>query len=141
LLVSLVLAVGIVWLALHSRYLPFVFFTDRLGQVITISELLMPASMAVVAVRMQRCEIQAFINDARSLSSDPAVEQERLTSLHAHARCVAGLQFESDRTGNCSPRHRCSEICPTWGKLYRNSHFGKHFGAKKLWFSGLSQGF
>jgi hypothetical protein len=34
-----------------------------------------------------------------------------------------------------------SELCPTWGKLYRNSHFGKHFGAKNLRFSGLSAGF
>ena len=31
--------------------------------------------------------------------------------------------------------------CPTWGKLYRNSHFGTHFGPKNLGFSGLSLGF
>ena len=36
---------------------------------------------------------------------------------------------------------RCSRVCPTWGKLYRKSHFGKHFKPKKLRFSGLSLGF
>lgn len=87
LLVSLVLAVGIVWLALRSRYVPYVVVADRLGQAITIP--LTPASMPVVAARMERWEIEAFIRDARSVSSYPAVEQERLASLHAHARGAA----------------------------------------------------
>jgi type IV secretion system protein VirB5 len=84
LLVSLVLTVGIVWLALRSRYVPYVVVTDRLGQAIT--KPLTPASMLIVAARMERWEIQAFINDARSVLSDPAVEQERLASLHAQRR-------------------------------------------------------
>ena len=29
-------------------------------------------------------------------------------------------------------------VCPTWSKLYRNGHFGAHFGPKNLRFSGLS---
>lgn len=89
LLVSLVLAVGIVWLALRSRYVPYVVVTDRLGQAMTIPEPLTPASMPVVAARMEHWEVEAFIRDARSVSSDPAVEQERLASLHAHARGAA----------------------------------------------------
>ena len=32
-------------------------------------------------------------------------------------------------------------VCPTWGKLYRNGHFGAHFGPRNLRFSGLSWGF
>jgi hypothetical protein len=24
------------------------------------------------------------------------------------------------------------QVCPTWGKVYRNSHFGKHFATKNL---------
>src|SRR5260370_3852517 len=32
-------------------------------------------------------------------------------------------------------------VCPTWGKLYLNGHFGAHFGPKNLRFSGLSAGF
>ncbi len=45
LLISLVLAVGIVWLALRSRYVPYVVVTDRLGQAITIPKPFMPASL------------------------------------------------------------------------------------------------
>ncbi len=89
LLISLVLAVGIVWLALRSRYVPYVVVTDRLGQAITIPKPLTPASMPVVAARMERWEIEAFIRNARSVSSDTAVEQERLASLHAHAQSAA----------------------------------------------------
>jgi type IV secretion system protein TrbF len=89
LLVSLVLAIGVVWLALRSRYVPYVVVTDQLGQAMTIPKPLTPASMPVVAARMERWEIQAFINDARSVSSDAAVEQDRLASLHEHTRGAA----------------------------------------------------
>jgi hypothetical protein len=34
-----------------------------------------------------------------------------------------------------------SGVCPTWGQLYRNGHFGTHFGLKNLRFSGLAAGF
>jgi len=86
LVVKIVLAVGIAWVALRSRYVPYVVVTDRLGQAITIPNPLILASMPVVAARMERWEIRAFINDSCSVSSDPAVEQQRLASLHAHAR-------------------------------------------------------
>jgi len=36
--IGLVLAVGIVWLALRSRYVPYVVVTDRLGQAMTIPD-------------------------------------------------------------------------------------------------------
>jgi type IV secretory pathway TrbF-like protein len=89
LLTGLVLAVGMVWLSLRSRYVPYVVVTDRLGQALTIPEPLTPASMPVVAARMERFEVEAFIRDAREVTSDPAVEQERLAALHAHARGAA----------------------------------------------------
>jgi type IV secretion system protein VirB5 len=63
--------------------------TDRLGQAMTIPAPLTPASMPVVAARMEHWEVGAFIRDARSVSSDAAVEQERLAALHAHARGAA----------------------------------------------------
>ena len=94
-LVSLVLAVGMVRLALRSRYVPYVVVTDRLGQAITIPEPLTPMSAPVVAARMERWEVEAFIRAARAVSSDPAVQQERLASLHAHAR-VAADRFLDD---------------------------------------------
>ena len=89
LLATIILAAGMVWLSARSRYVPYVVVTDRLGQAMTIPEPLTPASMPVVAARMEHWEVEAFIRDARSVSSDPAVEQERLASLHAHARAAA----------------------------------------------------
>ena len=86
---TIILAAGMVWLSARSRYVPYVVVTDRLGQAITIPAPLTPASMPVVAARMERFEVEAFIRDARSVSSDPAVEQERLASLHARARGAA----------------------------------------------------
>ena len=89
LVVSVMLAAGMVWLSARSRYVPYVVVTDRLGQAMTIPEPLTPASAPVVAARMERFEVEAFIRAARSVSSDAGVEQERLASLHAHAQGAA----------------------------------------------------
>ena len=86
LLATIILAAGMIWLSARSRYVPYVVVTDRLGQAMTIPATLTPASMPVVAARMEHWEVGAFIRDARSVSSDAAVEQERLASLHGHAR-------------------------------------------------------
>jgi type IV secretion system protein VirB5 len=89
LVVSVILAAGMVWQSARSRYVPYVVVTDRLGQAMTIPAPLTPASMPVVAARMEHWEVGAFIREARSVSSDAAVEQERLAALHAHARGAA----------------------------------------------------
>ena len=49
------------------------------------------------------------------------------------AGSIYAWRSEADSNSRCR--------CPTWGKLYRNSHFGTHFGPKNLGFSGLSLGF
>src|SRR5229473_2984140 len=84
--VSLVLAAGIVWQSARSRYVPYVVVTDRLGQAMTIPAPLTPASMPMVAARMEHWEVGAFIRDARSVSSDAAVEFERHAALNEHSR-------------------------------------------------------
>jgi type IV secretion system protein VirB5 len=110
--IGLVLAVGIVWLALRSRYVPYVVVTDRLGQAMTIPEPLTPASMPVVAARMEHWEVEAFIRDARSVSSDSAVEEERLAALHAHARGAAD-RFLDDYFHSDSFAHNPFQIART----------------------------
>ena len=45
--------------------------------------------------RMKRYEIAAFVRDARSVSSDPAVEQRMLNDLLAHADGAANKFLES----------------------------------------------
>ncbi len=87
--VALILAGGIVWLATRSRYIPYVVEVDKLGYALTIPQPLTATVMPDVMARMERDEIAAFIRDARSVSSDPQVEQQQLNALLAHARGAA----------------------------------------------------
>jgi type IV secretion system protein TrbF len=74
LLVSLILASGIVWLATRSRYIPYVVEVDKLGYALTVPQPLTPTSVPDVTARMERYEVAAFIRHARSVSSDRQVE-------------------------------------------------------------------
>ncbi len=87
--VALILAGGIVWLATRSRYIPYVVEVDKLGYALTIPQPLTATVMPDEMARMERDEIAAFIRDARSVSSDPQVEQQQLNALLAHARGAA----------------------------------------------------
>jgi hypothetical protein len=60
---------------------------------------------------------------------------------HSNGRyVVSSHQFEKPPSARLSEWPRLWSL-PTWGKLYRNGHFGTHFGPKNLRFSGLSWGF
>ena len=87
--VALILAGGIVWLATRSRYIPYVVEVDKLGYALTIPQPLTATVVPDVMARMERYEIGAFIRNARSVSSDPQVEQQQLQALLAHARGAA----------------------------------------------------
>ena len=89
LVLSLILASGMVWLATRSRYIPYVVEVDKLGYALTVPQPLTAVSVPDVTARMERYEVAAFIRDARSISSDTQVEQEMLSSLLAHARGAA----------------------------------------------------
>jgi type IV secretory pathway TrbF-like protein len=65
LLLSLILASGFVWLANHSRYIPYVVEVDKLGYALTIPQPLTPVALPDVTARMERYEVAAFIRDAR----------------------------------------------------------------------------
>jgi|SRR5579863_3667928 len=86
---SLMLAGGMVWLTTRSRYVPFVVEVDKLGYALTIPQPLTLAAVPDVAARMEQYEIAAFVRNARSVSSDPQVEQQQLNALLAHARGAA----------------------------------------------------
>ncbi|MGO9453802.1 MAG: VirB8/TrbF family protein [Candidatus Binataceae bacterium] len=86
LLLSLILASGLVWLSSRSRYVPYVVQVDKLGYALTLPEPLSPNAIPDVTTRIERYELAAFIREARSVSSDPQVEQEMLGALLAHAQ-------------------------------------------------------
>jgi type IV secretory pathway TrbF-like protein len=89
LVLSLILASGLVWLISRSRYIPYVVEVDKLGYALTLPQPLSPASVPDVTARMQRYEIAAFIHNARSVTTDAQVEHQMLNSLLAHVRGAA----------------------------------------------------
>jgi len=89
LVVSVILAAGIVWLSSHSRYVVYAVQADKLGYALTQPQPLTPATAPDVVDRMERYEIATFIRESREVSSDPQVEQRMLNSLLAHTRGAA----------------------------------------------------
>src|SRR5260370_23597056 len=84
-LLTLILAVGIVWLATRSRYVAYVVAVDKLGFALTVPRPLIPSTEPALIERMERYEVATFIRDARTVSSDPRAEQHQLDVLLAHA--------------------------------------------------------
>ena|SRR5487761_140830 len=89
LVVTLILASGLVWLATRSRFIPYVVEVDKLGYSLTVPQPLTTTSVPDVTTRMQRYEVAAFIRNARAVSTDPQVEHQMLNSVLAHARGAA----------------------------------------------------
>jgi type IV secretion system protein VirB5 len=88
-LLTLVLGCGTIWMSARFKVVPYVVEVDKLGYAMTIPSALTSTSVPATIERMKRYEIAAFIRDARSVSSDPAVEQYMLGDLLAHARGAA----------------------------------------------------
>jgi len=89
LILSLILAGGMVRLASRSRYLPYIVEVDKLGYALTQAQPLTAASAPDVVERIERYEVASYIHQARAVSSDAQVEQEALNSLLAHTRGAA----------------------------------------------------
>jgi len=94
-LLSLVLALGIVWMGARSKVIPYIVEVDKLGYAITIPTALTASNTPATVERMKRYEIAAFIRNARSVCSDPVVEQNMLNDLLAHAHGAANKFLES----------------------------------------------
>jgi type IV secretion system protein VirB5 len=86
---TLILASGIVWQTTRSRYIPYIVEVDKLGYALTVPQPLAASATPDAETRIERFEIATFIRNARSVSSDPQVEQQQLNSLLAHARGAA----------------------------------------------------
>jgi type IV secretion system protein TrbF len=88
-LISLVLAAGMVWLASRSRYVVYAVQVDKLGYALTQAQPLTASAAPDVVERMERYEVASFIRQARAVSSDLQVEQQTLNALLAHAQGAA----------------------------------------------------
>jgi type IV secretion system protein VirB5 len=104
LVVSVILAAGMVWLSSHSRYVVYAVQVDKLGYALTQAQPLTPAAAPDVIDRVARYEVASFIREARAVSNDPQVEQQRLNALLAHARGAADHfldeYYHSDQSHN-----------------------------------------
>jgi len=92
LVVSIILAAGLVWLSSRSRYVVYAVQVDKLGYALTQAQPLTPAAAPDMIDRIERYEVASFIRQARAVSNDPQVEQQMLNSLLAHA-CGAADHF------------------------------------------------
>ena len=89
LVVSIILAAGLVWLSSRSRYVVYAVEVDKLGYALTQAQPLTPAAAPDMIDRIKRYEVASFIRHARTVSSDAQVEQQQLNALLAHARGAA----------------------------------------------------
>ena len=89
LVLGIILAAGMVWLSSRSRYVVYAVEVDKLGYALTQAEPLTAAAAPDVVERIERYEVASFISQARSVSSDPQVEQQMLNSLLAHTHGAA----------------------------------------------------
>ncbi len=104
LIVSIILAAGMVWLASHGKYVVYAVQVDKLGYALAQAQPLTGSSPPDVVDRIERYEVASFIRAARAVSSDPQVEQQTLNSLLAHARGAAarflGDYYHADSAHN-----------------------------------------
>jgi type IV secretion system protein TrbF len=89
LLICLVLAIGLVWLASRVRYVVYAVQVDKLGYALAEAQPLTAATPSDAIDRIERYEVATFIREARGVSNDPQAEQERLNALLAHAQGAA----------------------------------------------------
>jgi type IV secretion system protein TrbF len=89
LLLSLILAGGVVWQSTRSRFIPYVVEVDKLGYGLTVPKPLIPSTDPALVDRMERYELASFIRNSRSVSSDPSAEQHMLNDMLAHAKGAA----------------------------------------------------
>ena len=89
LIVSIILATGMVWLASRSRYVVYAVQVDKLGYALTQAQPLTLAAAPDIINRIERYEVASFIRQARTVTSDAQVEQQQLNSLLAHTRGAA----------------------------------------------------
>jgi type IV secretion system protein VirB5 len=89
LLVNIILAAGMVWLSSRVRYVVYAVQVDKQGYALTQAQPLRAETAPDLTTRIERYEVASFIRQARSVTSDPQVEQQTLNALLAHTRGAA----------------------------------------------------
>ena len=93
-LLSLILALGIVWMSARTKVIPFVVEVDKLGYAITLPPR-SPPRYAGDGRADEALRDRSVHPGCPTVSSDPAVEQNMLNDLLAHAHGAANKFLES----------------------------------------------
>jgi type IV secretion system protein TrbF len=78
--VCLVLSVGVIWLGLQSKIVPFVVEVDKLGQAVAVQR---ADRAAPVDQRVVKAQLAAWIVDVRSVSADPTAQKAALERVYS----------------------------------------------------------
>ena len=84
--ITLVLAFGMVWLSARSRFVPYVVEVDKLGYALAAPSALTENPTRISTDRMVRYELAAFIRNAREVITDPAAEHQLIGQVYSRAR-------------------------------------------------------
>jgi type IV secretion system protein VirB5 len=84
--ITLVLAFGMVWLSARSRFVPYVVEVDKLGYALGAPSALTENTTRISTDRMVRYELAAFIRNAREVITDPAAEHQLIGQVYSRAR-------------------------------------------------------
>ncbi|MBC5825375.1 MAG: conjugal transfer protein [Candidatus Eremiobacteraeota bacterium] len=79
-IVSAILAVGVIWLASQSKLVPFVVEVDKLGQAVAVKR---ADRASPVDQRVVKAQLAGWIADVRSVSSDPVAQKVALSRAYS----------------------------------------------------------
>src|ERR1700685_1339342 len=84
--ITLVLAIGMVWVSTRSKFVPYVVEVDKLGYAIGAPSALNENTPRISTDRMVRYELAPFIRNAREVITDPAAEHQLIGQVYSRAR-------------------------------------------------------
>jgi len=99
LLVSAILACGVIWLASQSKLVPFIVEVDKLGQAVAVKR---ADRASTIDQRIVKAELAAWIIDVRSVSSDPIAQKAALSRAYSMVD-GSGTAFLNDYYKEDSP--------------------------------------
>jgi len=99
LLISAILAVGVIWLASQTKLVPFVVQVDKLGQAIAVKR---ADRASTVDQRIVKAQLAAWIMNVRSVSADPVAQKAALARSYSMVDS-SGATFLNDYYKEASP--------------------------------------
>src|SRR5271167_4113859 len=110
-LLSLILALGIVWMSARTRVIPFVVEVDKLGYAITIPTALTASTTPATVERMKRSEIAANFAPRRQLLGFTRERMERATGVEPATSSLGSWHSTTELHPPCRESRYCPADC------------------------------